>query len=299
MATTTRTLDSLIDEAIETLPRWQRFVAKRRLRRFGRRQALREELAFAMSADQRFGELIANPQVFGTEAVSGDTPIEFDPANLRAILDLILEYLPLILQLFLVVQWLLPLAFVCALSSSTQAGPPQLIADVPILIETAEAGDPTKSQSVSTAAVAAEAAPSAPAKTRAAVGTTRIFQTRTSSHPAAARLKTTSELRSEIARNRTSRTYATISPATLSWAQRHLQDHGYTSSQVAGLSYSDAWMLHNIAHSTNKISPYRRGPMPMPVRSFQSGCPGGQCPTAAPASSRRQPWRPGRVLFGR
>jgi hypothetical protein len=135
------------------------------------------------------------------------------------------------------------------------------------------------------------------------------------------RLKTTSELRSEIARNRASRTYATISPATLSWARRHLQDHGYTASQVAGLNYSEAWQLHNLAHSPRKISPYASGasrsvakrvdvfvptprtptnnPTPQPRYTGGGGCPGGRCPTARSSSSRSSGWYPGKLLFGR
>ena len=148
---------------------------------------------------------------------------------------------------------------------------------------------------------------------------------RSVTQPASSRLKTASELRREIASRRTSRTYATISPRSVSWATLHLTtsapDHTYVyqRSQLAGLSLSELEMLHNINHSRNlAISPYASGtqavrsaaPMPaftptvMPTYSppTMGGCPNGQCPTSPSRSTtttRTNTWYPGKLLFGR
>ena len=119
------------------------------------------------------------------------------------------------------------------------------------------------------------------------------------------RLKTTDELKRDIARNRTDRVYATIKPNTRAWAITHLvNDHGYSRSQVGSLSFADAWMLHNLAHGP-KISPYTSGsttlvaqkvetfvptprkpaPTPAPPQTFHSGCPNGRCPIAGNANA--------------
>lgn len=102
---------------------------------------------------------------------------------------------------------------------------------------------------------------------------------------------TTAELKS-IAANYRGPTYATVSPA--SWAWEHLQDdHGFSASQVSGLSQSEALTIHNMAHG-NKITPYRSRrsaevvTQSAPIqRVMQSagGCPGGRCPTV-----RRSSW---------
>lgn len=109
--------------------------------------------------------------------------------------------------------------------------------------------------------------------------------------------------------------YADVEPE--SWARQHLQsDHGFTATQVAGLTQSECLILHDLRHG-GKVSPYRssRSVQPLTVqpvivaapaqatatvqRSYsgpvvnrtvtrqvtqpqyqiQSGCPNGQCPT--------------------
>lgn len=76
-----------------------------------------------MSSDPRFDSLIENKTVFTGDVLTGDTPIEFDPANLEEILRILVEYLPQIIQLFMVLfaQLLLPLAIAVGLSSSANA----------------------------------------------------------------------------------------------------------------------------------------------------------------------------------
>lgn len=133
------------------------------------------------------------------------------------------------------------------------------------------------------------------------------------------RLKSTSELRSEVLSKWTKIVYATVEPNTESWIKRHLSDHGFSQSQVAGLTKNEAWMLHNLAHD-NRISPYTAGavvsapvvgspsiitpidptprtptftpPSSPPPTNYNGGCPNGRCPTSR--STTR--WYPGKLL---
>ena len=131
---------------------------------------------------------------------------------------------------------------------------------------------------------------------------------------------TTSELRALINANRHHRIYADVQPR--SYAYRHLvQDHGFTSAQVNGLSLDEAYRLHSLAHG-GIVKAYRSGsvvamvqssieaspvysypvtqtvvnvqPLRTPVRTtlqaIGSGCANGQCPT-----QRSSGWS----LFGR
>lgn len=119
----------------------------------------------------------------------------------------------------------------------------------------------------------------------------------------------TSELRSLISQYRNHRIYADVQPR--SYAYRHLvQDHGFTSDQVNGLSLDEAYRLHSLAHG-GVIKPYRsdasvamvqasvqsapvysypvtqqivnvqpvRTPVRNVVQAAANGCPNGQCPT--------------------
>lgn len=120
----------------------------------------------------------------------------------------------------------------------------------------------------------------------------------------------TAELKS-IAANYRGPREADVSPK--SWTWEHLQnDHGFTDSQVSGLSLSEALTIHSMAHG-GRIKPYRStltsapmtvaptSPPPAPIaverKTYaipQSGCPDGQCPTA-----RTRTTRPRFRLFGR
>lgn len=136
---------------------------------------------------------------------------------------------------------------------------------------------------------------------------------------------TTSELRSLIQQYRNHRIYADVQPR--SYAYKHLvQDHGFTSDQVNGLTLDEAYRLHSLAHG-GIVKSYRSGQSvamvqssvesaivypavtysqpvyqqsqpvqrPQPVRTViqaaANGCPNGKCPT----QRSNQSWS----LFGR
>lgn len=150
----------------------------------------------------------------------------------------------------------------------------------------------------------------------------QLTPVRTVARAVGRRLRTTAELSRVIRSNRTNRVYATISPDTRAWAITHLvNDHGYRRSQVGGLNYADAWMLHNLAHRTSlRISEYTSGavgaafasqpadfftptptggsPAPTPTGGG-GGCPGGRCPTSGGLRASSGGWYPGKLLFGR
>jgi len=97
----TLTIQELVHAAIATMPRWQRAFVKATLLRPRKRAEVYAGLGYQLSHDTAFLEYCENPTVFTGDSFGADTPIEFDPANLEAILQIILEYLPQILQLFL------------------------------------------------------------------------------------------------------------------------------------------------------------------------------------------------------
>lgn len=166
--------------------------------------------------------------------------------------------------------------------------------------------------------------------------TTVVSTSRVVSRPAARpannvrRLKSSSQLRAEIAQRRTSRVEVGIRPKTMRAVTQHLlsgaPDHRYRyqGSQLSGLSFSELEMLHSLNHGSRAINPYTSGsaarlvtqPAAQPVEIFTptprtprspgpptytppcggGGCPNGRCPLQRSTSQTR--WYPGKLLFG-
>lgn len=143
------------------------------------------------------------------------------------------------------------------------------------------------------------------------------------------RLKSTSELSREIRSKWTNQVYGYMARGQENMVWNHLasSEHGYSSSQVNGLSQADAMMLHNLAHNRSlKISPYTSGasfsyspsvysqpvvmgadyfnptpvaprpPVPSPApKANYNNCPNGNCARSGASSG----WYFGKMLFGR
>lgn len=124
------------------------------------------------------------------------------------------------------------------------------------------------------------------------------------------RLRTRAELQRAISAARTNVVYGRMARGQQSRVWYHLTaSHGYTSAQVAGLSLSDALMLHNLAHGP-KISAWTTGAPTtsvvtqsvtapsLPVQAVSTtNCANGQCfRSSSSNSSTRSRWYLGRRL---
>lgn len=109
-----------------------------------------------------------------------------------------------------------------------------------------------------------------------------------------------------------------------SWAREHLQnDHGFSSSQVAGLTIHEAEVIHSMAHG-GRITPFRSRssqtfaaapvtmpdpatlytppapvamPKTLPPPEYSSDCPNGQCPNVRTRTTTTTRYRT--PFFGR
>lgn len=111
------TLDQALDAAVDKLPFVRRRVMKNRLRSSRYRETLLAELVLKLHDDQDCCAMGMQPLMANA---SGATVFTFDPSQLAAFLELILKYLPLLLELLLPlfssVLWMI---FALSLSSST------------------------------------------------------------------------------------------------------------------------------------------------------------------------------------
>ena len=159
--------------------------------------------------------------------------------------------------------------------------------------------------------------PSVTTSTRVVRGPLRTVS-RSTSTTTGRRLKTTAELSRDIAARRTGRIYGRMARGQDRLVYQHLvSEHGYTSSQVNGLSLSDALELHNLAHGP-RISAYTTGgvavvapgidvfvPTPRtptqprtPPPNYGGNCANGQCARRS-TSTAGSGWFPGKLFFGR
>ncbi len=92
------TLDQALDAAVDKLPFVRRRVMKNRLRSNQYRENLLAELVLKLHDDEDCCAMGMQPLMAGA---SGATVFTFDPSQLAAFLDLILKYLPLLLNLLL------------------------------------------------------------------------------------------------------------------------------------------------------------------------------------------------------
>ena len=102
MATVTKTVDEMIDNAIEDLPFVRRRIVKRKLANNPEKRAeIADQVLLALSKDETtdtaFGDGTA--QGFASGAITAQTPIGIDVDKLAKILELIFTYLPKILDL--------------------------------------------------------------------------------------------------------------------------------------------------------------------------------------------------------
>ena len=104
MATVQTSIETLVDQAIDELPRREARRARRIMRWANdeTKQEIYDDLLMSMSYDAGFSGL--HPEVaegFANDSIGPTTRVSIDPENLRKWIDLILEYLPRILKLFL------------------------------------------------------------------------------------------------------------------------------------------------------------------------------------------------------
>lgn len=100
MTTVTKTFDELLDDAVERLPWLRRRVAKRRLRSQDARQGAIDELRLKLCDDEECKSMGLHP-VMASAAVVATTPFAIDIDNLERLLELIIKYLPQILDIIL------------------------------------------------------------------------------------------------------------------------------------------------------------------------------------------------------
>lgn len=98
--TVTKTLDQLLDEAVEKMPWLRRRVMKRRLRRKKNREAVIDELRLKLADDSRVQEM-GMASMMLSEDVTGETPLPIDLDQLERLLQIIIEYLPTIIELIM------------------------------------------------------------------------------------------------------------------------------------------------------------------------------------------------------
>lgn len=96
----TKSVNELIDEAVEELPFIRRRMTKRWLARGDNHAELSDSVMLKL-CDCEEVKAMGLSQGFASGAIAADTPIGFDPENLRKFLDLIIEYLPKILQIIM------------------------------------------------------------------------------------------------------------------------------------------------------------------------------------------------------
>ena len=102
MQTNETTLDGLMEMAVAKMPRFRRRVMQRRLNRPHIRQAVAEDLVVKLHDDPRAAAIGLPVAVFAGDNFTEETPFAIDVARLQEILDLILEYLPRIIELITV-----------------------------------------------------------------------------------------------------------------------------------------------------------------------------------------------------
>lgn len=110
-----------------------------------------------------------------------------------------------------------------------------------------------------------------------------VTSVRSSPVPAGGLRYSTAELRSLIQRFRPNGwdgpIHADVSPRSAVWDHLVGAEHGFTRSQVSGLSQSEAMILHDLAPGHGgQITPFRGGSQPLSRVADASGCPDGQCP---------------------
>lgn len=104
MATVTKSVDEMIDDAIERLPFLRRKIVQRNLARHPhKREEIADQVLLKISEDPAaiaiFGSSIAEGIASGS--ITAQTPFSIDIDKLEQLIQLILKYLPQILQLFM------------------------------------------------------------------------------------------------------------------------------------------------------------------------------------------------------
>lgn len=103
MTTVTKSVDEMIDDAIERLPFLRRRIVQRKLASNPeKREEIADQVLLKMSEDPQasavFGSSIAAGMASGS--ITAKTPFSLDIDKLEQLIQLILKYLPQILQLF-------------------------------------------------------------------------------------------------------------------------------------------------------------------------------------------------------
>jgi len=103
LTTVTKSVDEMIDDAIERLPFLRRKIVQRNLARNPeKREEIADQVLLKMSEDPQasavFGSSIAAGMASGS--ITAKTPFSLDIDKLEQLIQLILKYLPQILQLF-------------------------------------------------------------------------------------------------------------------------------------------------------------------------------------------------------
>lgn len=128
MTTVTKSVDEMIDDAIERLPFLRRKIVQRNLARNPeKREEIADQVLLKMSEDPQasavFGSSIAAGMASGS--ITAKTPFSLDIDKLEQLIQLILKYLPQILQLFkLFVSIALFIVFSLAMESRVFAASP-------------------------------------------------------------------------------------------------------------------------------------------------------------------------------
>lgn len=100
MSTIQKNLEELVWDAIERAPWWRRGPYRRRMRRDRSREIILQELRMKLADCDRCAEM-GYQQLMRSSAVTNTTRFEVDLDNLEQFFQLILEYLPQIMEMIL------------------------------------------------------------------------------------------------------------------------------------------------------------------------------------------------------
>lgn len=127
MSTKQITLSESIDEAVERLPFFRRKVYQRRLKNNRFRKAFVEDLTVKLYDNDEVAGMVP-VATFAGESFGEDTPFSIDIDNFERFLQIIIEYLPKIMEIIvtLLALGVVPFFVVLSLSigGSAVAGPP-------------------------------------------------------------------------------------------------------------------------------------------------------------------------------
>ncbi len=118
MSTQQLTLNEAVDQAIETLPLFRRIPMKFKMRNRKLRAQVVSDLRVKLYDDPDF-EKFGLVQAFGSDEFTADTPFNIDIDNLAKFLELIIKYLPAIIEIF--IKLFASILFLIAFSLTTSS----------------------------------------------------------------------------------------------------------------------------------------------------------------------------------